>query len=149
MIRITDFLVTMGGVVKLQEELLKQISVEYGISMTEAKVMSFLRNNPGKDTAAEIVRLRRMQKGNVSAAVDSLVGRGLLQREADSQDRRKVHLHPTKEAEPILAAIDRGWIEFTDSLFFGISEEDIILFEKIDRRIGENAHQALKRRKRQ
>lgn len=145
--RITDFLVTMDGVVKLQEELLKQICVEYGISMTEAKVMSFLRNNPGKDTAAEIVRLRRMQKGNVSSAVDSLVGRELLQRETDSRDRRKVHLHPTKEAEPILAAIDRGWIEFRDSLFSDIPAEEIILFEKINRRIGKNAQQALKRRK--
>ena len=147
MIRITDFLITMDGAVKLQEELLKQICVDYGISMTEAKVMSFLRNNPGKDTAAEIVRLRRMQKGNVSAAVDSLVARELLQRETDSRDRRKVHLHLTKKAEPILAAIDSGGIDFRDSLFSDIPAEEIILFEKINRRIGKNAQQALKRRK--
>lgn len=146
--RTTEFLVTMDGVVKLQDELLKEICAEFGISLTEAKVMSFLRNNPGKDTAAEIVELRRMQKGNVSAAVDALVGRSWLRREPDAGDRRKIHLHLTRDADPILAAIDRGWEEFRESLFAGISEEDRKLFERINCRIGANVRQALKGRKR-
>ena len=41
-------------------------------------LMSFLYNNPGKDTATDIVELRMLQKGNVSAVVESLVNKSLL-----------------------------------------------------------------------
>ena len=42
------------------------------LTITEGKVISFLYNNPGKDTAADITELRMLSKGNVSQAVESI-----------------------------------------------------------------------------
>ena len=39
----------------------------------EADIISFLKNNPGKDTAADIVELRMLSKGAVSKTVEALI----------------------------------------------------------------------------
>lgn len=53
----------------------------YRLTLIEATIISFLQNNPGKDTAADIVELRMLSKGNVSQAVESLMQKALLRRE--------------------------------------------------------------------
>ena len=48
----TDFLATIQQITKLHESMLKDICAEHGLSLLEAKVLSFLHNNPDRDTAA-------------------------------------------------------------------------------------------------
>ena len=71
--------------------MLKDICNNYQLTIIEATIISFLYNNPGKDTAADIVELRMLSKGNVSQAVESLIQKSLLKREQDKEDRRKIH----------------------------------------------------------
>lgn len=144
---ITDFLIAMDGFIRLQEEMLKEICEQYDLTMAEAKVVSFLHNNPEKDTAADIVELRKLQKGNVSKAVESLVKRSWLRRETDARDRRKVHLYLTEQAAPLLASLDSLWEEFRSAVYAGISEDEKRRFDQINCQLGENARQALIRRK--
>ena len=59
--RTTDFLVNLRRIIKLHESVLKQIGERFGLSLTEAKIISFLHNNPGKDTAADIVDVYKRQ----------------------------------------------------------------------------------------
>jgi len=73
MICITDFLAHIRLTMKLQEQMLKNICETWQLTITEGKVISFLYNNPGKDTAADITELRMLSKGNVSQAVESLI----------------------------------------------------------------------------
>ena len=94
MICITDFLAHIRLTMKLQEQMLKNICETWQLTITEGKVISFLYNNPGKDTAADITELRMLSKGNVSQAVESLIQKGLLKRTADQTDRRKIHFIP-------------------------------------------------------
>ena len=54
MICITDFLAHIRLTMKLQEQMLKNICETWQLTITEGKVISFLYNNPGKDTAADI-----------------------------------------------------------------------------------------------
>ncbi|WP_152333690.1 MarR family transcriptional regulator, partial [Clostridium sp. ATCC 29733] len=49
---------------------------EWGLSRAEVDVLLFLQNNPGCNTAREVVELRGMAKSGVSKAVDALVRRG-------------------------------------------------------------------------
>lgn len=68
-----------------------------GLTMRELHVLLFLTNNPDRDTARDVVEMRGLPKSQVSGAVDLLVERGLLLRQADREDRRVVHLSLTEE----------------------------------------------------
>ena len=71
----TDFLMTVQGMAKLHDDMIKMICGKYQLTLIEGKIISFLHNNPGKDTAGDIVELRKLSKGNVSLAVESLIGK--------------------------------------------------------------------------
>ena len=68
MSRTTEFLMNIRSIIKLHESMLREICGEYQLALIEATIISFLHNNPGKDTAADIVELRMLSKGNVSQA---------------------------------------------------------------------------------
>lgn len=58
---------------KIDEDLMKSVCEMYDLTLIEAKILVFLKNNPSCDTAADIVEYRMLSKGNVSQAVDSLI----------------------------------------------------------------------------
>ena len=144
--RTTDFLVNLRRIIKLHESVLKQIGERFGLSLTEAKIISFLHNNPGKDTAADIVELRMLSKGNVSQAVESLIQKSLLEREQDRDDRRKIHLFLTSKTKPITDCVDCLFQQFYKEMFDGFSDEERELFHKINNHIGQNTAIAMIRR---
>ena len=73
-----------------------------GISQMEFDSLVFLHHNPGRDTARDIVALRGLPKSNVSQAVEVLMGKGMLARRQDAEDRRRVHLSLTEEADRLM-----------------------------------------------
>lgn len=142
----TDFLLSIRAAVKLQETLLKQVSEIHGLTLTEANVIAFLHNNPGKDTAADITQLRMLSKGNVSQAVESLIQKGLLKRTPDLCDRRRIHLSLLPDSQPITAAVDGIMEEYRGYLFLGFSKEELACYQALSRRIMDNAKNAMKGR---
>ena len=48
---------------RLYDKMLKKVCTEHDLTVIEADIISFLQNNPGKDTAADIVELRGLSKG--------------------------------------------------------------------------------------
>ena len=71
--RPTDFLTNTRRIIKLYESMLRSICEKHRLTLLEATILSFLHNNPGVDTAADITELRMLSKGNVSQAVESLI----------------------------------------------------------------------------
>ena len=134
----TDILMTFRRIIKLHENGLKELCEKYRLSLIEANIISFLYNNPGKDTAGDIVELRMLAKGNVSQAVEALIQKALLQRRQDESDRRKIHLSLLPAAEPITRDIERARCRFLEDMFCGFSAEELEQFERINRRIVEN-----------
>ena len=67
--RPTDFMTNTRRIIKLYESMLRTICEQYQLTLIEATILSFLYNNPGIDTAADIAELRMLSKGNVSLAV--------------------------------------------------------------------------------
>ena len=135
----TELLFGIRRIVKFYELLLKPVCLQYGLSHMEAEILAFLHNNPGRDTASDIVELRMFKKGNVSQAADSLIERGFLTRERDLGDRRKSHLHLTEVSQEILREIERARLSFQAQLFSGFSEDEYQLFQSLNSRIFENA----------
>lgn len=78
---------------KLQEKYLESVRYEFNLSRIEIIILTFLYNNPSYDSARDIVEFRMLQRGNVSAAVDTLEKKGYLIRYTDSDDKRIVHLN--------------------------------------------------------
>ena len=123
--RPTDFLTNTRRIIKLYESMLRSICEKYRLTLLEATILSFLHNNPGVDTAADITELRMLSKGNVSQAVESLIQKGLLLREQDGADRRRIHLHPTTAAAAITVSLEEGRRQFQAEVFCGLSPGDL------------------------
>ena len=143
---ISDFLISTRRMLKLHENMLREISQTYALTLTEATIISFLHNNPGRDTAADIVELRMLQKSNVSLAVETLNQRGYLDRKQDASDRRKIHLYLTEQADPVIADIDSQWAQFEEEMLFGISSQERDKYIQVNEKMQKNIAQALKRR---
>ena len=91
---------------KLQEKYLESVRYEFNLSRIEIIILTFLHNNPSYDSARDIVEFRMLQRGNVSAAVDTLEKKGYLIRYTDSDDKRIVHLKLTEQTNDIVHAIE-------------------------------------------
>lgn len=143
----TKFWLMINRIVKLYEKMLKKVCDQYDLTLIETEVISFIKNNPGLDTAADIVELRMLSKGAVSKAVESLIGNSLLERMQDKADRRKMHLSLTEKAEPIMESIDKVHKELWEIMFDGFSEEELRLYGKYRNRLFENTGLALEERR--
>lgn len=142
----TNFLTNFRWTIKLYDTMLKEICGAYHLTMIEANIISFLYNNPGKDTAGDIVELRMLSKGNVSTAVEALIQKHLIEREQDKTDRRRIHLYLLPAAEPITNRISEIREQFSEEILFGFSEEERKQFEVLNDRLWENTRNAMKRR---
>ena len=139
----TSLLANFRRIIKLYDTMLKPVCEHYDLTQIEATIISFLYNNPGKDTAADIVELRMLSKGNVSQAVESLIQKSLLQRRQDMADRRKIHLSLTAEARPITEDIEAVREAFRRQIFRGFTEEEQRQFVLFNDRIAENTKSAM------
>lgn len=140
----TKLLESVRGVLRLYERSERGVCARHGLALTEVDIIAFLHNNPERDTAADIVELRMMQKGNVSQAVESLLQKGMVRREPDSGDRRRIHLKLTEAAERIAPEISASRDALLDKLFRGFTPEEKSVYSALTLRIFENAAESLK-----
>ncbi|WP_317347332.1 MarR family transcriptional regulator [Blautia argi] len=139
----TDMRLLMRGITKLYEQYLERIRGKYGLSQIEITIIGFLYNNPGKDTAAEIVELRMLPKGNVSQGVELLVKKGFLRRNTDRTDRRKVHLSLEETAIPLCNEIEKVNQSFKEQLLQGLTQQEKEAYEKINRQLMKNIEKGM------
>lgn len=97
---------------------------KHGLTYMEFTVLLFLANNPQYDTAAEIVRCRRLTKSHVSLSVRTLTERGLLAGEYCGADRRSVHLRVLPGAEQIIEDGRAAQRRFGETLLEGFSDAE-------------------------
>lgn len=140
-----ELLAVMRRLFRLYDRLGGELCTKHGLSRTELDILAFLSNHPEYDTAREISEQRMLQKSNVSIAVEQLIGKGLLTREADGADRRLVHLHLTVEAEEFTREIAAMQRRYRTLLFADVSEEEQRILGALLGRIAENALHALER----
>ena len=78
--------------------LCKPLCQKLHLPQTAFDILMFLANNPGYQTASDVVEVRKLKANLVSVNVDRLVQEGYLVREADPGDRRRTLLRCTEEA---------------------------------------------------
>lgn len=91
-----DYLILRQSLHRLYLRMMEPVLEQFGLTQMEEDILLFLANNPGHDTAAELVSLRSLAKSQVSTSVEKLVRRGYLQRRPDG---RKMHLRLLPAAE--------------------------------------------------
>lgn len=108
----------------------KNLAKKYTLSMIEIHILLFLKNNPDKNSAKEIVKLRGLAKSNVSNALEKLRSRNLLAIEIDATNRRQQHIRLLPDSKPIVNALHKKQQEFIDSLKEGFNEEELDQMEQ-------------------
>ena len=102
-----------------------------GLTMLEMDVILFLTNNPGHDTARDVTELRGLSKSQVSAAVDLLAERGLLDRLPDRADRRVVHLALTEAGAALARQGRQIQSACLEKLFSGLTPAETDRFQQL------------------
>lgn len=146
--RTTELWMGFRSLLRLYDKMLKKVCIEHNLTVIEADIISFLQNNPGKDTAADIVDLRMLSKGAVSKAVESLIQKGLLEREPDVKDRRKIHLKLRPQAEPAAGSIEEIRAEFLSTVLSGFTEEEVEAQTRFFQKLFDNTRKAIEGRDR-
>lgn len=115
---ITEFLTAMRDITRLQTRQYRSIGNDYGITAVDVSILLFLHNNPTKDSASDIVELRRIPKGNVSMSIDNLSSKGFIEVYPDTSDKRRKHIRLTEESSPVIERTLQMYRSFSDIFQF-------------------------------
>lgn len=128
---------------QLYRRMLAPIVKEYDLTQLEIDVLLFLANNPGYDTARDLVDIRHLSKSHVSTAVDSLVQREFLQRVQREGNKKLIHLLLLPKALPPVQAGQAVQKQFFETVFDGFAPAERTLLNQMMGRIDHNAQTAL------
>ena len=85
---------------------------KFGITVEQFHILRHIRKGHG--SVSELAEAKGISRPAISQAVELLVGKGLVSRRQDSEDRRFVQLELTESGEQLLSAIfreNRAWME--------------------------------------
>ena len=123
---------------KLHSCYIEEIRQKYNLTKTKTNIISFLYNNPDLNTAKDISKIRKISKGNISTAVESLINKNLLNQQTDNNDRRVIHLSLTYNTSEIVKDIEQMKKIFTNQVFKDFNDEEIIKYLNFNNRILNN-----------
>ena len=101
----------------------------FGISTPEWKVLAIIAEKPGL-SAVTVARLAEMDTVAVSRAVTKLLDRDLVDRELDSEDRRRSVLNLSQDGAALYAQVVPIAQELETNLLNDFSEEERRILEK-------------------
>lgn len=104
------------------------IAKKAGFSGTDHKYLGFFLQK-GKLTPGELAELTGLTTGSVTALIDRFAKKGLVKREHDSVDRRKVFIVPeSKKIITLMKPYYKGFQDKTDELIasFSNAEQEVI-----------------------
>ena len=137
-----EFFTMFREVSRLYDSFVSPVKEARGLTRCKLDILAFLRNNPGNDTARDIIEKRCLPKANVSVAVDSLVRKGLLSRAPDPADRRLTRLVLTEAADDVLPDILKAQAAFQEALFAGLSEEEVRQYHRLNEKLFDGIQKA-------
>lgn len=129
---------------KVYDRTMEPLCAFYHITRMELDILLFLANNPGYDTAKDIVVQKRFTKSHVSSSLKLLEEKGYLERSFREDNHKTVHLHLLPASQEIVAAGQEAQRSVFNKIFSGLSPEEIQVLDKITEKIRANIQKALK-----
>jgi MarR family transcriptional regulator for hemolysin len=120
-----NFLYYVRLVKRLYEQTLTETAEGLGLTLPEADVLCFLRENPEFDTARDVALYRDVSRAYVSKAVELLVGKGYLEIRQDKDDRRYQHLKIAPKAQETAETLHRAQFEFYRTVTENLSDTEM------------------------
>jgi DNA-binding MarR family transcriptional regulator len=121
------------GAARAVARLAKQVEVAVGpldLSLPQYRVLGLLAD--GSTASSVLARQLAVSPPSVTAVVDGLVGRGLVERRADPEDRRRLTLLLTREGTRLLAAADTAAEARLDDIAGFLGEPSVALAAGLD-----------------
>lgn len=109
---------------ELYQSILTPICNKYELTHAELIVLLFLARNPKQNTAADIVKSRRLTKSAVSMAVHSLEEKGILKGKFAEGNHRSIHLVLCDKSKSIVKEGKKAQSCFYDILTEGFSNQE-------------------------
>lgn len=125
----------------MYEQTVMPVCKAFGLTYMEFTVLLFLANNPQFDTAAQIVKIRRLTKSHVSISVKGLQERGFLEGHYFPGNQKTLHLRITQAAKPVVEAGQKAQMEFGAKLLRGFTEEEVAQLQHLVEKLHKNINQ--------
>lgn len=125
----------------LYERTVMPVCRAFGLTYMEFTILMFLYRNPQYDTAAQIVKIRRLTKSHVSISLKGLQERGLVEGVYFPGNQKTLHLKLTEKAKPILEAGLAVQQEFGTILVQDFTSEEMEQFQYLLNKLHENMKQ--------
>lgn len=142
MYNLFDTLTVIYKYKKLYERHCQELMKKYDLRIADIDVLYYVAHAKGKNMAKDIAD-EGMSKANVSKSVEHLHSKGLVDLCADKEDRRCVHIEPTKEAQDIIIQVENIRKNMGSSLSEGISKEDRETVVRVMHKLCDNMSQEL------
>ena len=120
-----NFLYYVRLLKRMYERSLAGAAARCGLSLPEADVLSFLRENPGFDTARDVALYREVSRAYVSKAVELLAQRGYIAIAQDKTDRRLQHLIITDKAKQAADILHEAQYAFYGKVTAGLTQREL------------------------
>ena len=72
-----------------------------------------------------------------------MIQKGLLRRQQDEKDRRKIHLKILKKCEPVMESIESVQEKYWHTVFKGFTAEEKAMYFQYNSRISQNVQEAI------
>jgi DNA-binding MarR family transcriptional regulator len=105
----------------------------------EAFVLQFLSYHQGYVLPSEISNVMGISSARVAAALNSLERKGLINRQIDPSDRRRILVSLTLQGKQLAADKEREMMEKTSALLSLLGEDDAKEYIRLTRRLAELA----------
>lgn len=128
---------------RIYDRTMEPVCDRHHITRMELDILLFLANNPGYDTARDIVEQKRFTKSHVSSALHLLEEKGFLTRALHPGNRKNVHLSLLPASEHIVRAGQAAQREVFQLAFGTLSPQEIQLLEEISDKINAAVKAAL------
>ena len=126
------------------ESLTKSLCDKYNLTQMEYDTLVFLYQNPNYKTAADIVKVRKSTKSHVSTSLKNLEKKGLIEKIQSEENKKCIEIFILDKAKEILNEGISAQKKFMANMFKGISEDEIIIFKKVFKKICDNADDCLR-----
>jgi len=121
-----SFLYYVRLIKRLYERTLAEAGSRCGLSLPEADVLTFLRENPGFDTARDVAMYREVSRAYVSKAVETLAAREYIEIRPDKADRRLQHLIITDKAKGATKILHEAQYAFYGKVTAALTADELL-----------------------
>ena len=109
----------------LAEALIASIAQRHGLSHAALNALAVIEGNGAPLTAGEVSARMHITSGTMTGVLDTLERNGYIERLADPEDRRRVLVEVTPEAQAVLDRLLPEVVQTTTVVMAGIGDEEL------------------------